>query len=377
MKNVYRIVLTGGPCGGKTSALAHLREKLEELGYIVILVPEAATLCISAGINPGLGFVTGEILQTAILGVSIDLENRLLQAVQSFGGYASTKKGVVVLYDRGLADGRAYTTEAGYTALLDNEGLHPVAARDERYDAILHMVTAANGAEDFYTLANNAARHESPEEARALDLATQDAWTGAPHFRVIDNRTDFQGKLRRVLQEVCVVLGEPVPVERERKFTVSYDPRRIPRGAQVINIEQRYLASPQPGVTLRVRKRGQGECFTYSRTEKSNRGPGERLEIERVITKQEYEFGASLMRADTKPVIKQRTCLVHKGQYFELDRFASSEALPALADGLLELEVTDLTQEISFPDWMTVLDEVTDDPYYSNERIAERIAQAA
>jgi len=38
-----------------------------------------------------------------------------------------------------------------------------------RYDMVLHLVTAAYGAEQFYTLANNAVRKSTPEQARARD----------------------------------------------------------------------------------------------------------------------------------------------------------------------------------------------------------------
>lgn len=38
------IVLTGGPCAGKTTALSYLYDHITTLGWRVILVPEAATL---------------------------------------------------------------------------------------------------------------------------------------------------------------------------------------------------------------------------------------------------------------------------------------------------------------------------------------------
>ncbi len=41
--NLIRIVLTGGPCGGKTTAISRLMEWLTGLGYYVVIVPEAAT----------------------------------------------------------------------------------------------------------------------------------------------------------------------------------------------------------------------------------------------------------------------------------------------------------------------------------------------
>jgi len=57
----------------------------------------------------------------------------------------------------------------------------------DRYDGVFHLVTAANGKEEFYTTANNLARRESAEEAREQDGRIQEAWLGHPHLRVIDN----------------------------------------------------------------------------------------------------------------------------------------------------------------------------------------------
>lgn len=44
MGEIKRIVLTGGPCGGKTTSIEKIVEKFEELNYKVFVVPEAATL---------------------------------------------------------------------------------------------------------------------------------------------------------------------------------------------------------------------------------------------------------------------------------------------------------------------------------------------
>jgi len=59
--------------------------------------------------------------------------------------------------------------------------------RDVRYDAIIHLVTAANGASDFYTSENNVARYETVEMAVDVDNNLQRSWTGHPHHIVIAN----------------------------------------------------------------------------------------------------------------------------------------------------------------------------------------------
>ena len=46
------IVLTGGPCAGKTTTIAKVKEDLENLGYHVLLLNECATEIINGGIRP-------------------------------------------------------------------------------------------------------------------------------------------------------------------------------------------------------------------------------------------------------------------------------------------------------------------------------------
>lgn len=75
------------------------------------------------------------------------------------------------MIDRGLMDGSAYVSDENWQALMDDLGVNVVQLRDVRYDAVLHMVTAANGAEEFYASINNEARYESKEEAIEKDYA--------------------------------------------------------------------------------------------------------------------------------------------------------------------------------------------------------------
>ncbi len=47
--SLHKICITGGPCAGKTTALAMLQSDLQQLGFIVLTVPEAATLLMKGG----------------------------------------------------------------------------------------------------------------------------------------------------------------------------------------------------------------------------------------------------------------------------------------------------------------------------------------
>jgi hypothetical protein len=67
-------------------------------------------------------------------------------------------------------DTAAYMTNENFDVLLDDYNWNVVDLRDKRYDAVIHLVTAAIGAEKFYTTENNAARSEDLNQARDLDF---------------------------------------------------------------------------------------------------------------------------------------------------------------------------------------------------------------
>ena len=49
MAPIYRICFTGGPCAGKTTAIAQLQDQISDKGYRVFTVPEAASLLMKSG----------------------------------------------------------------------------------------------------------------------------------------------------------------------------------------------------------------------------------------------------------------------------------------------------------------------------------------
>ena len=63
--------------------------------------------------------------------------------------------------------------------MLQELGLEEATLRDTRYDVVVHLVTAAKGAEQFYSLESNSVRSEGLELARSLDDKIMNAWNGA------------------------------------------------------------------------------------------------------------------------------------------------------------------------------------------------------
>ena len=50
--NITKIVITGGPCAGKTTAMGRIQREFGKMGYKVLFVSETATELITGGVAP-------------------------------------------------------------------------------------------------------------------------------------------------------------------------------------------------------------------------------------------------------------------------------------------------------------------------------------
>lgn len=110
----------------------------------------------------------------------------------------STGRPSVIIYDRGLLDFAAYvppdkwSSIANHTQWICDGVLHCVT----KYDLILHLETAARGAESQFKRGSELGNQEELEAARPLDRKIQTCWRGHPHFRMVDNSTISEASLR-------------------------------------------------------------------------------------------------------------------------------------------------------------------------------------
>lgn len=272
MKKIPEIVLTGGPCSGKTSALPYLVEKLDGLGVRALVVPEAATLLINGtSINPG---KLAKEDSSAFLAFEAELVKLQLSLKERFQALAALEKDrpTVLIYDRAELDIAAYLPEGYLENFLEESHLKISQVRDG-YDTVIHLVTAAKGAEWAYTLENNTARWElDPQMAIAADERTLMSWVGHHNLHTIDNSTDFATKLRRVLKLVLSTLGLEYPETRIQKKVLSkaIPPQVLLRASKVL-LESVYLPSDiEEEVCLRKRtQNGSSYSLTTRRKEGS------------------------------------------------------------------------------------------------------------
>eukprot|EP00008_Paramoeba_atlantica_P004855 CAMPEP_0201495384 /NCGR_PEP_ID=MMETSP0151_2-20130828/53650_1 /ASSEMBLY_ACC=CAM_ASM_000257 /TAXON_ID=200890 /ORGANISM="Paramoeba atlantica, Strain 621/1 / CCAP 1560/9" /LENGTH=163 /DNA_ID=CAMNT_0047884355 /DNA_START=207 /DNA_END=698 /DNA_ORIENTATION=+ len=125
-----------------------------------------------------------------------------MQAEQSFQRCAKAEKQpAVVIMDRGMLDIPAYLPREMWLTILKANGLEESELMS-RYDLVLHLVTAADGAEKFYITSNNAARSETPEQARVLDAKVKECWAKHPNQFIIKNGGTFKEKLQEATDRV-------------------------------------------------------------------------------------------------------------------------------------------------------------------------------
>lgn len=334
-------------------------------GYAPIVLSETATELSLAGCPPHGTWRYTTDFQDVVLLYQLQRE----QTYRTIANRYKVQQPRVVLCDRGTLDGRAYTSAEAWEYLMRE---HHTTLHDQmiRYDLVIHLVTAADGAEEYYSLENNPARTEPPELARTVDRALRRAWSGHDHHRIIDNTTDFDTKIRTALTTLGRRLTMPDPYEHERKFLATQEVlATLPPDAVSAIITQTYLTRLAPDEERRVRRRTclNGTHYTLTTKQPTSR-PGVRIERERLITREEY---LTLLReADTNHVTihKTRWCFVHDGRVCELDLFHTGKLAGQV---MLEIELPDIDTPVVLPPGSYT--EVTGDPQYTNASLAQRL----
>jgi CYTH domain-containing protein/thymidylate kinase len=358
--NINMIVITGGPCAGKSTALSWIQNEFAQKGYTVLFINESATELINTGIK--YSTCKNKVdFQIPIMSMQLAKEKLYYEAATKMDGK------ILIVCDRGALDSKAYLSNLEFQTVMKKLGVNEIELRDN-YDAVFHLVSAAKGAEEFYSLENNKARMETAKEAALVDDKIIHAWTGHPHLRIIDNSTNFENKIRRLIAEISAFLGEPEPFEIERKYLIEYpNIKELENMANCEKIEiiQTYLLSDN-GDEVRIRQRGKDGNYIYYKTIKRKISDVKRLEIEKRLTKEEYLN--LLMNSDPeyRQIRKTRYCLTYDKTYYEIDVY------PFWKDkAILEVEFKDENEEMISPPFIKVIKEVTEDECYKNHSLAK------
>ena len=190
MKKCCRIVLTGGPGGGKTTAADLYRR---EIGDEVVIVPEAATILYLGGFPRAGEVEVRQATQRAIYQVQLNLED----------AQAAHFKSRVLLCDRGTIDGAAYWP-GSEKEFFDHVNT-TLEKELSRYDAVIFFETAAVG--DISIEGGNPARIESNAQAVMIDQKLRSLWSKHSHFVIVPHNKSFIKKVNSGLEEVSKMVS--------------------------------------------------------------------------------------------------------------------------------------------------------------------------
>lgn len=362
---VYMIVLTGGPCSGKSTSLAYLTEKLSDHGFMVAVIPETATMITNNGINRHIMDRMSQIrvYQEAIVDIQLAMEDTYKTAMEK--AFPNKKK--ILLLDRGVMDVKAYLPKEEWEEILVKKNLSEINLRD-RYSGVVHLLTAADGAPEYYSPDGNPARLETNiEDAIAADSRTRNAWLGHRRFVVVDNRTGFEEKIRKTLNIILHHVGYPVAIGRKRRYLVNgIDFAAMPEH-QSVDIEQTYLVSRFLGQEVRLKKRGQhGVCmyFVVRKDLTAKEGGGPPQEEEEIISEREYINLLKMRNSRFDSIVKERVCFVWNNNHHEIDLYKGKN------QGLVILETDFLGQNAPLPPFVDTGQEITGVKGYSEKALA-------
>ena len=361
-KHITRIVLTGGPAAGKTTLISRILKEFKQTdGWKVITIPETATEMISGfGIKPFGNCVSMLDFQYFVVADQLHKERLALKAAEMV-----PEPNVLVVYDRALFDDKAYITDEEFDKVLHHFGTTPEKAM-AGYDAVLHLVSCANGAEFAYNFGNEA-RYEPIEVAREKDNSILRAWRPHPNLHVIDNSVDFEEKIDRAIRAIYEIIGQKKPEQIWHKYLIAMpDLAALEREYQIegVDMMQTYLQQTNPQVTRRIRQQKNGGEYLYFYTEKRVSDSGQ-WETEKPISEKQYI--QYLMEGDTSlhAVHKTKYRFAYDGTPFEIDvyPFCAERAVMRAA-----LPVGQNTLDV--PPQIEILREVTGDPAFKNRQLA-------
>jgi hypothetical protein len=344
-----------------------LRNDLTRNGYKVIVVSESATEILSGGIVPDSELISMVDFQKYILEYQLAKESIYEKAAKNLPENIK----VVIIYDRGLMDNKAYVSNKEFDEILKEFNLKEIELMD-RYDLVIHLVTSAYCKDNSYTPEGNPVRKEDSGQAQYRDTRTMNAWAGHNRISIVEPRDKFEDKINDIIDRVHQFLGLPISLRIQKKYLIDLKDSHLSflndENATTINIEQTYLeTSPYE---KRLRKRTYKGESTHELTVQKKGKKGKSILIStKHLTSKDYQKLLDLY-PNSSTLQKARTSFMHNRQYFNLDVFPNNSCT-----AILEVYPTDENGIVDIPGDIKVIKDVTNDPDYQTANIASTLLE--
>ena len=205
---IFKIVLTGGPCAGKTTAVSAIKEYLWSKNIPCLIVPETATELLPNLIYKSIPDVYKfqKMIMKRQLGKEMDTVDYALNNLANYDK-------CVIIYDRGIFDNRAYLSNCDdFNRMLDSFSISELSTLDE-YDMVIDLLSLATCKPEAYNH-SNVARKENLEEAMLLDKKTSMAWANHHNLKLVSSEVSLEEELKIIIDLIDKFINQSDQIEK-------------------------------------------------------------------------------------------------------------------------------------------------------------------
>lgn len=254
---------------------------------------------------------------------------------------------------------------------MDDSNLNLNMLRDNRYDAVMHMVTAADGAQEFYDSISNEARYESVEEAIDKDKKIREAYMGHKRWVMIDNSVnDFQQKINNAKTQIQHILGHSTGSNFYKKYLlnkcdgskektltnipIKFGLNQIFEESSLDETFIKYSSTEGKVISASIEKKGSNLSYAYTLKATIQKGD-QRINKKKVISASEYIELMQNKIQDMQTLHCNRVCTIDQGLYMIIDYYPQVDGEPVIC--IIQVNAEELKKtgkRVSLPKYLNI-----------------------
>lgn len=350
VKQITKIIITGGMLSGKSTCCYEVKDYFEKIGYKVVIVPSMESILKENGFADFNNYE--ELLKSRLEFEKIF--NNLIQAIDA--------NKILILYDGASLDIRSMCTKREFTTICNTLSISPEEVRNS-YDAVFHLKSIAKWNNTLFDRLNNNNKIDS-SLAITLDDKIIDTWISHANYRIIDCCISIENKAKKLIHEIAKFLNEDERFYIEKKYLIHIpDISYLDKlgGCSKVKMTLTYLNGSSEQCDIKLLLRDEDGKKFYQKIIKGN---NQKSTISLSADKYIDELDNKML--DRNPIVKYRYSFIYHSVYYKIDIFEDKDF------SILEVDLLSNHETIHFPSFIEVLKDVSADPNYKNYNLSKK-----
>lgn len=349
-KDITKIVITGGLLSGKSFCCHEVMKHFEKVGYKVVIIPSMESILEEHG------FVDCSNYEQ-LLKSRLEFEKTFNNLIQTID-----ESKILVLYDGASLDIKGLCTKREFSSICSTLLVSPEEIRNS-YDAVFHLKSIAKWDTSLFDKLNKDKRIDS-SLAITLDDKIIDAWIAHANYRMIDCCISIEDKAKKLIHEISKFLNEDERFYIEKKYLIHIpDISYLDRlgGCSRVKMTLTYLNGSSEQCDIKLLLRDEDGKKFYQKIIKGN---NKKSTI--TLTAEEYIDELDNKMNERNPIIKYRYSFIYHSVYYKIDVFEDKDF------SILEVDLLNDHEKVTFPSFIEVLKDVSDNPNYKNYNLSRK-----